>query len=42
MLINQKYYRYSGEFHDVGVKLDTFAENIWEYVSFFLINLLKL
>ncbi|KAL7021389.1 hypothetical protein ACKWTF_011856 [Chironomus riparius] len=25
------YIRYSGEFVDVGMKLDSFAENIWEY-----------
>ncbi|KAG5673427.1 hypothetical protein PVAND_003475 [Polypedilum vanderplanki] len=25
------YIRYSGEFSDIGVKLDNFAENIWDY-----------
>lgn len=27
-------YRYSGEFVDFGVKLDMFAEKMWEHVSF--------
>lgn len=26
-------YRYSGEFHDIGTKIDSVAEILWENVS---------
>ena len=38
---NYVFFRYSGEFHDFGVKLDLLADKLWDYVSDFilLINL---
>lgn len=34
--------RYSGEFHELGVRLDQLAEKMWEYVSWLKFELLKL